>query len=236
MQWWCCWLTAGLLQTPTVNPLRWSNLAYIVNFALHQFTSAPPHSNHHNRPYDLSGCLAIVTFSTIHSFEGSWQATVRTVRTSEQYLALRRRNFAMCGSALLCWAIAIWSSSSEVWSSSSAGALELHLPPLLLHAGTNKQTRAAAPLTPCQPCHPSSSPPAYLRNLPKVSAYQRHLVWSISRQCGPVYFLRKGDLDGRGEACGKTTDCFIERSSPRLWSHCLPCAALQCVLPRPRCH
>ena len=55
---------------------------------------------------------------------------------------------------------AIWSRSSEVWSSSSAGALELHLPPLLLHAGTNKQTRAAAPLTPCQPCHPSSSPPA----------------------------------------------------------------------------
>ena len=87
-----------LLQTPTVNPLRWSNLAYIVNLALHQFPSALPYSNHHKRPYELSGCLAIMTFSTIHSFEGSWQATEDTI-TSEQYLALRSSNFAMCGSA-----------------------------------------------------------------------------------------------------------------------------------------
>ena len=102
--------------------------------------------------------------------------------------------------------------------------------------GTNKQTRAAAPLTPRQSRHPSPSSRQISAIFPNVAAIKGIsppcIVWhrSLSAsggRCRPVCFLRKGDLDGLGEG-GKTTDCFIERSNPRLPPRpLLVCAALQ---------
>ena len=120
----------------------------------------------------------------------------------------------------------------------SAGALELHLLALPLSTLRDKQTNAC-----CGPFDPLANPatllPAKSPQSSQSCSYQRHLssVYCMALkhicicleeggQCRPVCFLRKGDLDGLGEG-GKTTDCFIERSNPRLPPRPSHCTALQ---------